>query len=115
MSCGRQGFTLIEVVVAFTVAALVIAAVASGLVATLRAEVMACRQTTAVTALRTLQTGLWLGSDTNSFSTNLPAGWQLTSETIEQGEGSNLTIWSLWRLEPEAHRSFSASLATRQP
>jgi type II secretory pathway pseudopilin PulG len=110
-----SGFTLIEVVVAFTVAALIIAAVASGLVATLRAEATATRQQAAADALRTLQTGLWLGTDTNSFATNLPAGWLLTSETTEQGEGTNRVVWSQWRIESETRRACSAALAAQQP
>ena len=112
---SSSGFTLIEVVVAFTVAALIIAAVASGLVATLRAEAMTHRQAEAETALRTLQAEIWLGSDTNSFATNLPAGWQLTSETIEQGDGTNRVVWTQWRMEPENRKSFSASLSAQQP
>jgi type II secretory pathway pseudopilin PulG len=106
---------LIEVVVAFAVAALIIAAVASGLVGTLRAEATTHRQAIVGGALRTLQTGLWLGADTNRFSTNLPAGWQLTSEISEQGEGSNRVVWNQWRMEPVTRRSFSAVLATQSP
>ncbi len=112
---SASGFTLIEVVVAFTVAALIIAAVASGLVAALRAEATAQRQQTAGEALRTLQTGLWLGIDTNSLATNLPAGWRLASETTEHGEGSNRVVWSQWRLEAHTRPSCSAGLASQQP
>ncbi|MCX7006273.1 MAG: type II secretion system protein [Kiritimatiellaeota bacterium] len=110
-----DGFTLIEVVIAFAVASLIIAAVASGLVATLRAEAMAHRQATAEIALRTLQTELWLGTATNNLATNLPSGWVLESENVEQGEGTNRIVWTHWRLGPETRRSFSATLSAQQP
>lgn len=114
MSRGRQGFTLVEVVVAFSVAALIIAAVASGLMATLQAEATAHRQATAAIALRTLQSEIWLGSDTNSFVTNLPAGWQLAGESCDYGEGTNRVVWMQWRLEPGNRKSFSVSLSSQQ-
>jgi len=114
-SSSASGFTLIEVVIAFAVAALIIAAVASGLVATLRAEATAHRQATAETALRTLQTEVWLGTATNNLATNMPPGWMLESETVEQGEGTNRIIWTHWRSGPEARRSFVVSLFVQQP
>lgn len=108
-------FTLIEVVIAFTVAALVIAASASALVAMLRSEATSHRQAQAVATLRTLQTQLWLGAETNSLATNLPPDWIMENETVEQGEGTNRVVWTLWRISPTARASFSASLATSEP
>ena len=115
MSRNSSGFTLIEVVIAFAIVALIVTAVSSGLVATLRAEATAHRQATAEATLRTLQAELWLGADTNSIATNLPPGWVLASETIEQGEDSNRVVWCQWRFGPEARRSFGVTLATQQP
>jgi type II secretory pathway pseudopilin PulG len=109
------GFTLIEVVIAFIVAALVIAASASALVATLRSEATSHRQAQAVASLRTLQTQLWLGAETNSLATNLPPDWALENEVVEQGEGTNHVVWTVWRIGPTARASFSASLATAAP
>ena len=112
---SASGFTLIEVVIAFAVAALIITAVSSGLVSTLRGEATAHRQATAESALRTLQTELWLASDTNNLSTNMPPGWALESETIEQGEGTNRIVWTQWHLAPESRRAFGVTLSTQQP
>ena len=111
-SSSGSGFTLIEVVIAFTIAALIIAAAATGLLAALRAEAMAGRQLQAGAALRTLQTGLWLGVATNNLATNLPPDWQLENEVVEQGEGTNHVAWSVWRLGPVTRASFSATLVT---
>lgn len=115
MSRNTVGFTLIEVVIAFAVAALIIATVSSGLVATLRADVMAQRQAKAEMALRTLQTELWLGVVTNNLATNLPPAWVLDSEIVEQGRGTNQITWLTWRLFPEFHRSYCVSLSIQQP
>jgi prepilin-type N-terminal cleavage/methylation domain-containing protein len=115
MSRNASGFTLIEVVVAFAVVALIVTAVASGLISTLRAEVTSHRQSTAEATLRTLQAELWLGAETNSIATNMPPGWALESESVEQGEGTNRLVWTQWRLGPEARRSFSATLSVQQP
>ncbi|TAN35527.1 MAG: hypothetical protein EPN23_11045 [Verrucomicrobia bacterium] len=112
---GAEGFTLIEVVITFTIAALVIAATASALMATLRAEATTHRQVQAEAALRTLQTQLWIGTETNSFATNLPPDWALESEVIERGEGTNRVEWTVWRIGPVAHASFTATLATQTP
>ena len=102
-------------VVAFAVAALIVTAVASGLVAILRTEATAHRQTTAAATLRTLQAELWLGSDTNSLATNMPPGWALDSETVEQDDGTNHLTWTQWRVGPEARRSFSATISVQKP
>jgi len=115
MSRNTSGFTLIEVVVAFAVAALIVTAVASGLVAILRTEATAHRQTTAAATLRTLQAELWLGAATNSLATNMPPGWVLDSETVEQEDGTNHLAWTQWRIGPEVRRSFSATLSIQQP
>lgn len=115
MSSKAAGFTLIEVVIAFTVGALVVAATASALIAALRAEAVAHRQLQADAALRTLQTGLWLGVETNSLATNLPPEWVLESDSVEQGEGTNSVVWNLWRMSPVTRASFSATLATPSP
>jgi len=110
-----SGFTLIEVVIAFAVVALIVTAVASGLISTLRAEATAHRQSSAEATLRTLQAELWLGADTNNLATNLPPGWALESENVEQGEGTNRLAWTQWRFGPEARRSFSATISVQQP
>lgn len=115
MSSKAEGFTLIEVVIAFIVAALVIAATASALVAALRSETTSRRQAQAVASLRTLQTQLWLGAETNSLATNLPPEWALEQETVEQGEGTNQIVWTVWRMGPTARSSFSATLVTQSP
>ena len=115
MNSNAEGFTLIEVVIAFIVAALAIAATASALVATLRSEATTHYQAQAVATLRTLQTQLWLGAETNSLATNLPPDWVLASDMVEQGEGTNRVVWTVWRIGPTARASFSASLATPSP
>jgi hypothetical protein len=102
-------------VVAFAVVALIVTAVASGLVGTLRAEATSHRQATAEAALRTLQAELWLGADTNSIATNMPPGWALASEAVELGEGTNRVVWTRWQLGPEARRAFTVTLSTQQP
>ena len=112
---SSAGFTLIEVVIAFAIVALIVTAVSSGLVATLRAEATAHRQATAEAALRTLQTELWLGTDTNNLATNMPPGWVLESEAVEQGEGTNRLVWTHWHIGPEARHSFSATFSAQQP
>jgi prepilin-type N-terminal cleavage/methylation domain-containing protein len=110
-----HGFTLIEVVIAYSIAAVVLAVTASALIATLRSEATSHRQAQAVATLRTLQTQLWLGAATNSLATNLPPDWALANETVEQGEGTNRVVWTVWRVGPTAHAAFAAALAAAAP
>ena len=112
---SSTGFTLIEVVITFMIAALIIAATASALITILRSETTARRQVQAAASLRTLQTQLWLDAETNSLATNLPPDWVMESETVEQGEGTNRMVWTVWRIGPQARRSFSATLVTAEP
>jgi prepilin-type N-terminal cleavage/methylation domain-containing protein len=98
--CSASAFTLIEVIMALAVAALLTAAIASALIGALRAENSARLQQRAATLLQTVQTGLWLAPEAKPALTNLPPDWGSSVENVEQGEGTNLVFWTVLNIWP---------------
>ncbi|MCX6995820.1 MAG: type II secretion system protein [Kiritimatiellaeota bacterium] len=113
-SAGPAAFTLIEVVIALAVAAMLIAATASAMIGALRAETSARLQQRAGDLLQTLQTEAWLAAETNQAATNLPPDWISSIESVEQGEGTNLVFWTVWKIWPLSRPALTAALCRQE-
>ena len=107
-------FTLIEVVIALAVAAILIAVIASALIGSLRAETSARLQQRAGDLLQMLQTETWLAAGTNQPATNLPPDWISSVERVEQGEGTNLVFWTVWKIWPLRRPSLVSELCRQE-
>ncbi len=114
-----RGFTLLEVLVALAVAALLFGAVASGVGRALLDERAAQARSEAGLLARTLACREALGRTEDKDAP--PPGWRLARVETRLGEGVTARVWRTWTFAPETdpalwfHASFLLPGAERSP
>ena len=109
------GFTIIEVVIALALCALVAGVVASSLGVALGAERQAVRLREQRRAADTLQHVLLLPVPTEELLAPLREDWETTPAPQTTGEATNQQRWTVWELSRSGEASRRSFIALRAP
>lgn len=106
-----SAFTLIEVLVALAVAALLIGTVAAALIGSLRAEDAAMRMGEAGLVLEHCATQARLGLPVTGTVAAAGGRWRAVTEDVRAGTGQDERAWRLWSFFPEDRPSLRVEVA----
>jgi prepilin-type N-terminal cleavage/methylation domain-containing protein len=108
----NHGFTFVEVLVALLVAAILVAAASSTLIASLSAEQTAARLQDAGLLAQTIASRTHRrAEETNQVA---QADWAVSSDVIEVKDESATNTWRVWLFFPKDRPSLAVSLALRE-
>ena len=103
-------FSLVELIVAIAILALLVGATARALMTSMRGEESGELLLSGRLALARVDTAIANGIAADKLAETVPAGWQLRDQSIETGPKTNIVVWRQLELRSEQRPSLSVSL-----
>ena len=109
----KVGFTFLEALIALLVSVLLISVACSSLLASLKAEQISDWQRDAAFLVNQLATEARLGLESTGVLAQARGDWEIHSEDMAVGSGSEAFAWRVWILYPRERPSLTVTFSSR--
>lgn len=109
----KSGFTFVEVMIALLVSTILVSVACSSLITSLKAEQISDWQRNASFLVNQLVTEAKLGIESTDAVAQAVADWEINSDDIEVGEGTDAIAWRVWILYPRERPSLTVTFSSR--
>ena len=110
----KVGFTFLEVLIALLVTTILVSVACSSLITSLKAERTADWQRDAALLVSQITCEARLGLETTGIVSQTGNAWEINSDDIQSGSGSEAASWRVWILYPREQPSLTVTFSSRK-